>query len=302
MDCDLLLSWMTLTGEGAWATFRNAVQELAGPDADLSRISRTLRITLSDLGFADFFIEDTQRWKILPPVLGGLAGKRCVAGMFGARTPIILESLKATAENLGCEIRWETPRDSPVLIRIKGGMSELAAIANEVGVVFETNLAAAVVQVLRPVPHTLEYAPVEPAPLNWKVQSFDFKTCSWTEGLRAHSACEYTPTYGPPKYFVHVKRGKLLKISKRESLYAAAMLNGIALIRYEATDRRLSVPLFAPLPALYSRAACLCSGQLGSVVDGRIIYNEIPSDMAAFLMVAAGQPHPSVKSAPGGLK
>lgn len=296
MDCELLLSWMTHVGEGAWATFRNAVEELAGSDADLSRISRTLRITLSDLGFADFFIDGTQRWRILPPVLGGLAAERFVAAVIGGRSPVLLESLKIAAEKHGCHIHWETSTDCPALIRVKGSsMEELAAIADEMGVSFETNLSAVVAQTLQPVPDTLDHALADPAPLNWKVRSFNFRTCTWEDGLRPHSACEYMPTHGHPKYFIHVKRGKLFKVSKRESLYAAAMLSGIQMVVYEPASKRLSVPLFAPLPELYSRAACLCSGRLAKIADGRITYDEISYDLAALLMVAAGQPHPGVQ-------
>jgi len=296
MDCDLLLSWMTHVEEGTWATFRNSVQALAETDANVSRVSRVIRITLSDLGFANFFIDGTQRWKILPPVIGGLAGKKSVAGVFGGRTPILVESLKTAAEKLGCEILSETPHNSPVLFRVEGDISELAAIANEAGILFETNLAGVVAQILNPIPEGLEYAPVKPAPLNWKVQSFDFDTGTWVEGLRSHTACEYTPRYGLPRYFVHVKRGKLLEISKRESLYAAAMLKGIELIDYEPPNRRLSVPLFAPLPDLYSRVACLCSGNLATIVNDRLIYDDVPLELAALIMVAAGQRHPNVKA------
>jgi hypothetical protein len=149
---------------------------------------------------------------------------------------------------------------------------------------------------LNPIPEALEYAPVQPAPLNWKVQSFDFETCTWVEGLRSHTACEFTPRYGLPRHFVHVRRGKLLKISKREALYAAAMLKGIELIDYEPSDRRLSVPLFSPLPDLYSRVACLCSGKPAAIVNDRLIYDEVPLELAALLMVAAGQQHPNVKA------
>ena len=298
MDCDLLFSWMTHVGEGAWATFRNAVEELAGRDADLSRVSRSLRISLSDLGFADFFIDGTQSWKVLPPALGGLAAEPCVAALIGGRNPALLESLKTSADKHGCQVHWDTPPYGPAFIRVEGAsMEELRSIADEMGISFETNLSAVVAQTLKPVPEALDRALVEPAPLNWKVRSFDFQTGTWVDGLRPRSACEYTPTYGHSKYFLHVKRGKLLTLSKRESLYAAAMLNGIQLVAYESASKRLSVPLFAPLPELYSRTACLCSGRLSKITDGRIAYDQISDELAALLMVAAGQPHPGVQFA-----
>jgi hypothetical protein len=172
-----------------------------------------------------------------------------------------------------------------------GGADELAAIADDIGVSFESNLSASVAQTLLAVPDKLDHAPEEPAPLNWSVRSFDFKSCSWVDELLPNSACEFTPTYGHSKYYVHRKRGRLLKMPKRDALYAAAMLNGVRLAQYEQASRLLTVPLFAPLPELYSRAACLCSGRPATVDNKTITYKEVPPDLSAILMVAAGQPH-----------
>jgi hypothetical protein len=77
------------------------------------------------------------------------------------------------------------------------------------------------------------------------------------------------------------------------------MLNDVRLAEYDPVAKRLSVPHFAPLPELYSRAACLCSGRPARVVDGRITYEEVPSDLAAILIVASGQPYPVVQSTVG---
>ena len=57
---------------------------------------------------------------------------------------------------------------------------------------------------------------------------------------------------------------------------------------------QLSTPLFAPLPELYARAACLCSCRPAEVLNKRIVYSDITPEIAALLMVSAGQPHPQV--------
>lgn len=295
MDCDLLLSWMTHIGEGSWVRFRNAVGELAGRDADLSDLCRRLRIGLSDLGFANFFVEDTQRWRMLPPLLGGLALQDGAAVLCGSRTPILVESLKRSAVLRGCELDMEKPEVCPTLIRVSGGMEQVAEVADDIEASFEPNLSAILAQGLAPIKGSLDNAPQEPAPLNWKVRSLEFRTGTWVDELLRNSACEYTPTYGRSKYFVHLKRGKLLRFSKRESVYVAAMLNGVRLVEYDGAAKRLKVPLFAPLPESYSRVACLCSGRPAEIDDGRITYGGVPPELAAFLMVAVGQPHPGVE-------
>lgn len=294
MDVDLLLAWMTHIGESSWARFRSAAEELSGRDTDLPVLCRKLRIGLSDLGFADFFVHSTQQWRVLPPVLGGIS-EQDTAVLSGSRTPTLIESLKVLAAMHDCKICMEKPQGHPTLIHVVGSMDHLVEVADQIGVSFEPNLSVALTRVLTPIPARLKNAPQEPAPLNWEVRSFDFKSATWVDELLPNSACEFTPTYGRPKYFIHRKRGRLLRISKRESLYAAAMLNGIRLIEYDASDRRLKVPLFAPLPELYSRAACLCSGRPADVKNGRITYGRVPPDLAAVVTVAAGQPHPGVE-------
>ena len=294
MDCDLLLSWMTHIGEGSWTRFRNAVGELSERDGDVSNLCRRLRISLSDLGFADFFIEDTQQWKILPPLLGGLVAQENVAALCGSRTPDLIDSLKTLAESHGCRINVETIPDCPTLIYVAGSLEKLREVADQIEVSFEPNLSAILAQKLTPISMRLDNATQELAPLNWKTRSFDFRTRTWVEKLLPNSACEYTPTHGRPKYFYR-KQDKLLRISKRESLYAAAMLKRVKLLEYDPAVNRLQVPLFAPLPESYSRLACLCSGRPAVVADGRITYGGVPPDIAAVLMVAAGQPHPGLE-------
>ncbi len=299
MDCDLLLAWMTHVGEGSWARFRSAVEELAGSDADAPELCRRLRIALSDLAFADFFIEGSQQWRMLPPVLGGLSGQHGAALLCGSRTPSVVESLKSAAGAVGCKVNVEKPKDCPALIGVASATEQLTAIADHIGAAYQPNFSSTVAQKLTPIPDALDDAQQEAAPLNWKARCFDFGTSTWVDELLPNSACEYTPTYGRSKHFVRRKRGRLLRLSKRESIYAAAMLNGVRLVEYSPEDGRLKVPLFAPLPELYSRAACLCRGRPAEVVDGHIMYSGVPADLAAVLMVAAGQPHPGVESSAG---
>lgn len=292
MDCDLLLSWMTHIREGSWVSFRNAVKAVAEPDVELVDLCRMLRIRLSDLCFADFFIENSQQWITKPPLLAGIVIQGCAAFLCGGRTPLIVESLKNAAQQYGCRLESEELQNCPSLIRVLGEIDNLSALAGHIGLPFELNHAARIAERATSISDKLEQAPEESAPLNWKVQSLDFKTRSWVDGLLQNTACIYTPTYGRPKHFLHKRRAKLLRMSKRESVYAAAFLKRIQLIEYNITTMQLSTPLFAPLPELCSRAACLSSGRPAEVDNGRIIYKHVAVDVAALIMVAAGQPHP----------
>lgn len=296
MDCDLLLSWMTHMGEGSWATFRTGVEELSGSDADLADVFRRLRVNFSDLGFADFFIEGTQRWRVLAPAIGGLAAQDSEAVFCGGRTPGVVDSLEQAATTFGCTLQQNEMQECPEVIHVTGEPEELSRIAKEIGVAYVPSMASAVLQSGSAIPEQMELASSEPEPRNWKVRSFNFTSRTWEEGLRANSACEYTPTYGYPKFFVHRKRKRLFRLPKREALYAAAMLKGVRLAKYDIEHMRLTTPVYAPLPELYARAACLCSGRPAQVADGNINYDGVTPDIAAIVMVGVGQPHPGVEA------
>lgn len=292
MNNERLLAWMTHMGGGSWAGFRKAAEEIFGSDRDPLDLCRSLRVGLSDLGFADFFIDGTQQWRMLPPVLGGLAVHQNAAALYGSRTPRLVEELRNAAGSLGGRFESEDFQDCPTSFRVVGGREVISAIADRIGVAYEPDNARRIAESVPPIPFMLEGAAEEPAPLNWKARSFDIDKCQWVDGLLSNAACEFTPTYGHSRYYVRRKSGKLLRIPKRESIYAAALLKGVRLIDYEPSAMRLSAPLSAPLPELYARAACLCACRPPEINNGRFVYHEVTPIVAVFLMVAAGQPHP----------
>ncbi len=273
--------------------FRKSVEVIANSDSNIHDLSSKLKISLSDLEFADFFINNTQRWRMLPPVLGGLAVQENTAALYGSRTPHLAKKLKNAAETHGCRFEIEKLQNCPTLIRVIGEKKNIAAIANQIEVSFEHNNARKAVRKVPSILHMLETATEEPRPLNWKVRSFDFKTNAWVDDvLLPNAACEFIPTYGQSKFFVYKKHGRLLRMPKWESLYSAAMLKGIQLIEYDFNALKLSTPSFAPMPELYARAACLCSGRPAEILNRRIVYSDVTPEIAALLMVSAGQPYP----------
>ncbi|MXZ02360.1 MAG: hypothetical protein F4Y88_01420, partial [Chloroflexi bacterium] len=277
-------------------SFRKAAEENASGDRNPLDLSRALRVRLSDLCFTDFFVDGTRRWRMQPPTLGRLASHRDTAAFYGSRTPTLVDALQIAARVYGARIATEMLPDCPTSFRVTGEEQIFSAIANRIGAVYKPNDGTTIAESVSPIHFVLNNATTEPAPLNWTARCFDFDKRAWVDVLSQNAAWEFTPTYGSPKYYVRRRSRKLLRMSKRESLYAAAMLNGLRLIKYEMDARQLSVPLFAPLPELYARAACLCSCRPAQVVDGRLVYCDVTPEVAALLMVSAGQPHPGVTS------
>lgn len=297
MNCELLLYWMTQIAEGAWNGFRRSVQQLSGADDDLDRLCRSLRVALSDLGHADFFIGGTQKWRVLPPVLGGLVMQQESAVLCGARTPGLIKMLESAGEKHGCSVHRRVEDLAPLTIHLVGSKESMSKVATEVHLPYVDNFAATMCERLEPIAEQLTRTQEERPPINWKVRSFDLQSMRWVDGLMARSACEFTPMFGRPAYFVHKRRGRLFRMGRREAVYASAMLQDSRLAAYDPDSYALSTPLEAPLPEPFARIACLCSGQLAEVSGGRLRYEKVPQDIAAALVVAAGQRFPRVEGA-----
>jgi hypothetical protein len=291
---DLLLYWMSNVGEGSWDRFRNVVDELARDDGrDRSQLRRSLRIRLSEFGYADFFIGDSSRWETMTPLAAGLLGPDPTALLIGARTPSLLRNVQAAAARHNVRVAKEAWNDSPTVIRLTGPPDALNACAVAAGIGYAEAYAQRLAGALKPIPLLLERLRRESdcAPINWTARSYSLHTCEWVDGTLPNSACEFTPRYGRPRYFVSNRRRRLLEVSgRRHAVYAAASAQRIALAIYESGTRRLSVPLTAPLPEAYARVACLCSGQRATVEQRRIVYPGVPPEMGALLVTALGQP------------
>ena len=292
MNGDMLVSWMTHVEEGSWTTFRNSLAQLAGKDANVTSLSSQLRVWLSDFGIADFFIDGSQRWRILKPCLGCLQEQRTRAILIGGRTPRLIEALRNAAEKNGCELHVDNAPNYPSSIYVSGEGSAIESIARSVGIAFHSDLAMTLAGKLLPIQVELESAEREPAPRNWTRKTFDFELRQWIDTLLPNSPCEFTPRLGHSKFLLHRRHGRFVRISKRESIYAAAFLKGIRLIEYDVASKRLAVPTFAPLPDKYSRAVSLCSGRHAEIVGGRFEYVDVPLELARFISIAAGQSAP----------
>lgn len=300
MNWELLLHWMTHVGESTWGAFRASVTKLAGSDTEVDSMCRRLRITLSDMGHADFFVDGSQRWRILPPVLAGLAGEQAVGAVLtGARTRILMDRLTDAAASQGCTIEREEMEAAPSIVRVHGEGNALAETAKAAGIGYLPNMADAFCMSATAVPTQVRDARPEEGPANWAVRSFDLGSLKWIEGLHDRSACEYQSRYGPRKFFLHRRRGQLLRLPKRDAVYAAAMLNGVRLALYDGDLEMLSTPISAPLPEALSRAATLCGGAPAKMESGRLHYGRVPPQTAALILLTAGAAYPRPAAAIG---
>ena len=124
MNWDVLLHWMTHLGEGSWEAFKDAVTRLGPEDADPDNLVIALRFHLSDLAHVDFFTGGSRRWRVLRPVLAGLA-QSDAAILTGGRTPSLHEALARASDGAGCVMSLESSDRRQTTLRITGATSAL---------------------------------------------------------------------------------------------------------------------------------------------------------------------------------
>ena len=299
---NMLLYWMSDTGEGSWDRFRNIVTELANDGGDLGQLRRTLRVMLSDFGHVNFFIGASSRWETLPPLAAGLMEPIDAALLIGARTPKLVADVRAVADEHDVDMTDERLDDSPDVIRLTGSAEALNACAVATGIDYADNYARGLAAMLNPVPLLLDRPrrDTDHTPVNWTRRSYNLQSCEWVDGTLLNSACEFTPRYGRPRYFVSNRRRRLLEVaSRRDAVYAAAYANGVPLAVHDPVAGTLSVPLSAPLPEAYARVACLSSGRRADIAQGRIVYSGVRPEIGAVLLTALGQPRAIVSTTIG---
>jgi hypothetical protein len=289
---DILLEWMTHLGSGAWGAFREVIAELTNDQGPLDEraLVRTLRITLSDLGHVDFFVDGSRRWRVLRPALVGLSqyGEHLFVG---GRTRSLLDRLcSAVAPRGNITVGEIIPGLSE--IRVAGDPDALAAAAEAVGAEYIPDVAARLCARLPSLRGVLEGSHVTDELINWSVRSWSFKDENWVNERLERTVREYSNRHGVRRYFVHAGKPGLREIEKRASVYCAALVVGARVVHYSHHDRILRIPRWAPLPEIYARAACLSGGRLGSVRDSDIVFENVDPSVASALLVGLGQGFP----------
>lgn len=286
-----LVHWMTHAREGPWGGFKEAVQAMLSEGESASDLSRDLRLHLSDFGDADFFVAQTGRWRMRPPSLSELAGRNDEVLLTGSRTRVLVERVAVEAAAAGCGVAVEGHEDGPSIYRLTGPAEAMAAVARSAGIRFARGMAQEICAEGIPVAEYLRHPPSRTTPPNWIVKSFDFGTMALCDGPRRNAACECTPRFGLAQWYLQLRHG-VIPMPKREAIYAAAMLQRFPLIEYSPDRRTLAFPAKLPMPELYMRTACLCSGRRAQMRDGRATFTDVPPRIAAMLCAATGQPLP----------
>lgn len=299
MNSNAVLHWMAHLGQGTWAGFKRAVASTAKANRDIAEDARRLRTRFSDLAFAEFFVDGTDRWRTIAPLLVWSYHQPSEAFLCGARTTRLVECLRTAAGNHGCKFFELVVDGSFTTIKLHGNQQQVAAVATAANVPFESDISRRLANDLMSIEDVVRTARRRSPPRTWSVRQFDFRAMNWVDGHSGDTVNEYTSPYEERLYFMETPE-ETIELPKREAVFAAAAWRRARVLKYDANTRELRTSWRVPLPEPYARAACVTAGRASVVRGDSIIYERVPPDLAGILLVGLGQLPPRFHFCAGG--
>jgi hypothetical protein len=289
-DVDELIQWMTHRGQGRWESFKEVTVGLLASNVQPLK-SYGLADALSMIGLADFFVNGTDRWRVIAPTVAGTQEGEAV--VVGGRTAKLRDRLKEAAGQEGVDVFEELLHGDVARVRLYALTDgDLRRVAERVGIPFVPQAAERMIRQAPTIDERVRQGHRSQPPRNWMVKSYDFSKPAWTIADMAHTAKVFTPSRGVPRYMVERLDGSFVEMERRGTVYAAAYSRSIALLHYDPDRSTVSVPTSAPLPADLARAAALCTGNLPSRENGRIVFAGVRWSVASVLLALTGCPLP----------
>lgn len=115
-------------------------------------------------------------------------------------------------------------------------------------------------------------------------EAFSPRENSWVAAPHGITGALRRRSFSGTEYFVRISddvaEARVRYAPMDVAKYTGAWMAGVSLLRYDSATESLRVPLGAPLPGLFERAAVLCSGVLPTreKETWSLVYSEIPSD------------------------
>ncbi|MBI2930714.1 MAG: hypothetical protein HYY16_03610 [Planctomycetes bacterium] len=306
MSANSLLLWMSARREGSWQQFRVAVEELHLGDNDGEQdeteedsttdqyalpLYQALRLNLQRLGHAEFFAGARgSDWRVTPPSLAVTQHARGWLGILaGARSDKLLRRLHEAPVTE--ELETLPFPSCPDQIRIVArDAHSLAALAERVGLVLQHDAPAAILTTLPPIDDSAvrRQTPL-PFGTDWRIEHFSTSDLGWKAATREEAL---SPSGGLFRFSLRHQRqvllcskGNAFQVPGQVGKYLVLRRCRRRVLRYDAINRRLTVPSSCRPPFLVERALILCSGsppsyEAGVAQTGILHYAEIPQAIA----------------------
>lgn len=304
MTGDLLLAWMSETGQGRLRDLRNRAEWLArthGIEASKRSLGRWLRDTAA-LAHAEVDWAG-DRWCVAPPVLVRLPQADGVAVLAGARRPglvaLLAQTDLAVTEHPPRADTAAPPLPTAVFVQFDS-LGDLRASAEQANVTYVGCFAERFASHLPHVELGAMTAPpaatndtlhrrTGPRPSDWQPTSAASK--SFTDGL-------YRVEVNGREEFRTVRSGHWYRATLADAVWLEHERTEESCVRWRADDDgraevgRLFVDFGAPLPPLQARVLTMCSGLPPRLSEAAqtLTYRNVPRRVAQQVAASLHQP------------
>ena len=289
LDLDQILDALVVCGAGSWQAFRRLIDH---SETERYKPDEALR-NLRSLGHLDVELEHRtarpRRWSVPPAALAQPSRTQARAFLTGRRDPRLLERLQTEAAALGAEVNATARDGQPVRWEVKaehsGILSQVAAAA---ALPLHSDVPRRLLERLPTVRAVWAQQPELHLPADAKLERFTPASNRWLPFP------EHTLLAGAYRFegrqTLHgiYADGGWRECGGLFAKYAGAAVTGDNIMHYEAETQEFSCKFGARPPGLYERALILCSGELPRIEDGRMVYREVPTEAAAWLIAKLG--------------
>jgi hypothetical protein len=306
MSANDLLLWMSARRQGSWQQFRTAVEELHVADSDGGSqggmeedaadqysfpLYQTLRLNVQRLGHVEFFAgAGGSDWRVAPPSLAVTQhGRGWVGVVAGARSSRLLERLKGVASLTEIET-VSAPACPDQLRMVTRDARTLAGIAQRAGLLLQHDAPVAILMSLPPVDDSALRRRAElPFGADWRIEQWSASELGWRAATRdevlSNPLALFRFSLRHQRYVFLCFRGVAFQVPGEVGKFVVLRRRRRQVLRYDAVERRLSVPASCRPPFLMERALILCSGLLpsyerGTAAAGVLHYSDVPEAIA----------------------
>src|SRR5690625_4369337 len=290
VDWDLVRDFLLIVGGGDAKLLRKITQQFDSSAHFFHEFVTTLE-TLGHIEVRrDFVSGEVTHWETAPTTVIEMGDHRRLLGHWTAEDLHYLESEGITLN----KTRFE---DAPSLITTRASVAELETVFSDLTVVERPDhtLAAS----LPRLSELIDLLPTIPLPNVLQWERYDAKTDDWLPLPAVEEPGAYRSVGFGRRYFLvnedDLAANKCREVNVPLAKHASAMMDRRypALMAYSPKDQQIIVPLGAPLPGMYGRAATLASGKPPRRRDlpgvgSYVVYEDISADLAQRLVSLIG--------------
>jgi hypothetical protein len=294
ISCDIIYDALCYLGSGS----RDSIRSLVSKAVEVPWLVSVITQNFIDLGLIDQVISlngfNYEKWSCSPPSLVLTDNKECY--LSGFRNNDLIEQVKTIFKKLNCKFEVINPEDnlSTTVYLWHLGDASTELIEREFKNVKDSYGRILVVQekpykyLVNSLPYIKDILPIMPEvhlENNKDLEKFDLLTGKWLLSKITGPGAFRTSHAG--KRYVYFDGIKFRECGYELSKLFAARESKIFLHYYDHNTKDFSGLLGCQPPGLFRRALVSCSGKLPITNKNkqRIIYNNIPDDIAKLIML-----------------